>query len=340
MGVTIKDVAKKTGLSITTVSLVLNKKDNRISERTRQLIESAAQELNYTPNPTAVSLVTKKTRIIGLILPENGYYHFSTLLRSVESACRNADYYLKVSIARPGAEDALLQIENFIKKKVDGLIFDPSCLPIDSPGYLEALSRVNIPVVSLGCVGQRLLANSIAPSHQQGGFLAVTHLLELGHRKIGCITGPAVYDSSLNFWRGYQDAMEEYDLSVDPLLLFQGPYGVETGHTGFRKLIDHGITAIVTASDLIACGVWHEATQKGLTIPDDLSIVGYGDSFPTSYFNGELTSITMHFDRIARKAVNLIRKWDECNGPLPPETIFPSLISRKSSAPPQTVPAI
>ena len=336
MGVTIKDVAKKTGLSITTVSLVLNKKDSRISERTRQLIESAAQELNYTPNSTAVSLVTKKTKIIGLILPESGYYHFSSLIRSMESACRNGDYFLMVSIARQGDEDALELLESLVKKRVDGLVLDPSCLSAESVGYQEVLCGIKVPVVCLGCIGPLLPPNSIAPSHQQGGFLAMSHLLELGHRRIGCITGPASYSTSFHFWQGCQDALEEYGLAPDQNLLVQGPYRPETGALALGQLLQQNVTAVVTASDFIAWGVWQEALRRGLSVPEDLSITGYGDSLADSCFNGGLTSLTVHFDRIARKAVNLIRKWEETNTPSPPENIFPSLLCRSSSAPPRS----
>ena len=124
MGVTIKDVARRTGLSVTTVSLVLNKKESRISERTRQLVETAAQELNYTPNQTAVSLATKRTRVIGLLLPETGYYYYADLIHSVESACRNAGYFLTLSIAGLDEEQMVEQMVNLVRHQIDGLILD------------------------------------------------------------------------------------------------------------------------------------------------------------------------------------------------------------------------
>ena len=98
MGVTIKDIARETGLSVTTVSLVLNNKDSRIIGKTRQLVQSTAQELNYQPNQAAVSLVTKKTQVIGLLIAQDHYYYFGDLIRSVEMACHNASYFPLISL--------------------------------------------------------------------------------------------------------------------------------------------------------------------------------------------------------------------------------------------------
>ena len=115
MGVTIKDVAKKSGVSVTTVSLVLNKKSNRISEKTRQLIENAARELNYIPNHNAVSLVTRKSSLIALMVPPDTYYHYDDFIGSMEYACRNAGYSLNLSLMEYTPEKLAEQIRNVLR---------------------------------------------------------------------------------------------------------------------------------------------------------------------------------------------------------------------------------
>lgn len=331
MGVTIKDVARRTGLSVTTVSLVLNKKESRISERTRQLVETAAQELNYTPNQTAVSLATKRTRVIGLLLPETGYYYYADLIHSVESACRNAGYFLTLSIAGLDEEQMVEQMVSLVHHQIDGLILDPSSLEEDADSCLEVLEQLKLPVVLLGCVNARLLPNSIVPAHRQGGYLAASHLLELGHRQVGCACGPLSCTAAADFLRGYREALEEYGLAFREELVQEGAYSLELGAAALGELRRQGVTAIAAGSDLIAWGICRAARRMGLSIPEDLSVTGYGDTAVSAGMEVPLTSVSVHFDRIARKAVNLIRHREG----LSPETITPTLICRESTQKPK-----
>jgi len=332
LGVTIKDVARRTGLSVTTVSLVLNKKDSRISERTRQLVEIAAQEMNYTPNQTAVSLATKRTQVIGLLLPESGYYYYADLIHSVECSCRNAGYFLTLSIAGLDEEQIVTQMVNLVHHRVDGLIFDPSSLSEGATGCMEVLEQLKLPVVLLGCVNARLMPNSIVPAHRQGGYLAVMHLLELGHRQVGCVCGPLGCTVAADFLQGYRDALEEYGLPFREELVQEGPYSWDTGAAALGELRQQGVTAIAAGSDLIAWGVCRAARQMGMSIPRDLSVTGYGDTTVSAGMEVPLTSVSVHFDRIARKAVNLIRhRESEEKLLLSPEAITPTLIHRDST---------
>lgn len=334
MGVTIKDVAKRTGLSVTTVSLVLNKKESRIPERTKQLIESAAQELNYTPNQTAVSLVTKRTQTLGLVLPEVAYYNFADLVRSMEIACKNAGYFLMLSLVGLDDEEALEQIESLLRRGVDGLVFDPSFMPDSVRGYRECLEASVAPIVPLGCINTLLLPNSIAPEHRQGGFVAAAHLLQLGHRQIGYICGPATLGVASTFISGCRDASEEYGAQWNEENVYEGSYCAATGAAGLAALRRRGVTGIVCGADSIAAGVYRAAHTLGLSIPGNLSVVGYGNTALAADFFVPLTTVSIHFDRIARKAVNIIRKNEQDRKLLTPEMILPTLMQRESSAAP------
>ena len=188
MGVTIKDIARETGLSVTTVSLVLNNKDSRISEKTRQLVQSTAQELNYQPNQAAVSLVTKKTQVIGLLIAQDHYYYFGDLIRSVEMACHNASYFPLISLSSLGSEVEPELISMLARRGMDGLILDPAVFQTGRSGPVSEIMRgLQIPVITLGYVDSQLLSNSITINHRQGSYLAASHLLISGHRRIACI---------------------------------------------------------------------------------------------------------------------------------------------------------
>ncbi|GHT68721.1 LacI family transcriptional regulator [Spirochaetia bacterium] len=340
MGVTIKDIAKRTGLSITTISLVLNKKENRISEKTKQIVESAAQELNYSPNQAAISLSTKKTNTIGLIIPAGAYYLPADLLASMEHACRNSGYSLVLSLPEGDGDSCLEAIQDMLRRGTDGIVVDSGGLgeAFYQP-YIDLVLKTETPISSLAGAGAQLLANSIMPDHRKGGYLAASHLLELGHSKIGCIPGPRTDYTAADFYLGFRDALEERNLDGDFLPVLFSPYTAASGYGGLDQLLapEPGLTAIITGSDTIASGLLRRAFERGIAIPRDLSVTGYGNSAIAADIFVPLTTISVHFDRIVRKAVNLIKKLNDKGPPLTPELIQPSLIIRNSTSPPATV---
>ena len=346
MGVTIKDVAKKTGLSITTVSLVLNKKESRIPEKTRQIIENVAQELNYAPNQAAISLSTKKTNLLALIIPRKTFYFFADLVSSIENACHNTGYGLNISLPEGDDASCLDAIREAQRRGADGVIFDPSVLGDNFyNAYVDLVLKSEIPICSLAGAGAHLLPNSIIPNHRQGGCLAASHLLELGHTGIGFLAGPRENHIVSDLLRGIEDAFEEYHPgSGAPSVVF----GVNTaafGHEGLESLLnmrpERTLTGIICGSDSIAAGVLRRAYELGIAVPEKLSVIGYGNISPSAEYPPPLSTVSIHYDRIARKAVNLIKKLSQCGPALTPELVAPSLIVRGSTcqtSPPSVMP--
>ncbi|GHV94350.1 LacI family transcriptional regulator [Spirochaetia bacterium] len=337
MGVTIKDIAKKTGLSITSISLVLNKRENRISEKSRQIIESAAQELNYSPNQAAVSLSTKKTNLIALIIPKGTFFYFADLVSSMENACRNAGYSLSISLPEADGDSCLEAIGEMLRRDADGIFFDPSGFNGDfPPSYMDMAINSDTPIVSLASVGAQVLPNSVLPDHRQGAYLAASHLLELGHTSIAFIAGQGyLAPEQLS---GITEALEEYRLNPETMPTLFGANTAAFGSEGLDMLlkthpVSGGFSAIVTGSDIIAGGVLRRAYEMGISIPRQLSVTGYGNISPGADFFVPLTTVSIHYDRIARKAVNLIRKFNQNSPALTPELVPPSLIIRGSTAP-------
>ncbi|GHV83224.1 LacI family transcriptional regulator [Spirochaetia bacterium] len=337
MGVSIKDIAKKTGLSITSISLVLNKKENRISEKTRQIIENAAQELNYSPNHAAVSLSTRKTNLIALIIPRGTLYYFGDLVSSMENACRNAGYCLSISLPEGDWDSCLEAIQEMLRRNADGIIFDPPHFDGDYyQAYMDMVSNAETPVSALASIGAQLLPNSILPDHRHGGYLAASHLLELGHTRIAFIAGPGKGYLETELLSGIEEALEEHLLKPETLPTLFGENTAAFGYEGLDTLLktypEGGVSAIITGSDIIAGGVLRRAYELGINVPRQLSVVGYGNISSGAEFFVSLTTVSIHYDRIARKAVNLIRKLNHDSQSFTPELVNPSLIVRESTA--------
>ena len=331
MGVTIKDVAKKSGVSVTTVSLVLNKKSNRISEKTRQLIENAARELNYIPNHNAVSLVTRKSSLIALMVPPDTYYHYDDFIRSMEYACRNAGYSLNLSLIEYTPEKLAEQIRNVLRYNVEGIVIDPSALSEWTEDLQKELDAHEIPIILTGPVHAQAPENAIMPNYRKVASMAAEPLISLGHTRIGLITGPDTLAVTAEIIAGYRAALEEYGISFREEMTYCGPYQITTGSAGLKQLLDEEISAVITISDTITFGAVRQLGSNHLHMPEDISLVAYGVGGIVDSLDLPITSISSHFDRIARKSVNLIRTYSGV--PIQAESIEPTLIERGSTAP-------
>jgi LacI family transcriptional regulator len=333
MGVTIKDIARKTGLSITTVSLVLNKKESRISEKTKQRVKNIAQELHYSPNQAAISLATKRTNAIGLIVPEGSYYRPDSLMISFERACRNAGYALSFSFPEKDDAACMEAVEAMLGRGVDGIIFDGS-------GASESFFRpcrdlavqAEIPFVTLTGSEADYVPDSVMPDHRRGAYLAVSHLLNLGHSGVGCILGPQDSGTVSDMFRGCTEALREFERDAGSLPVLFCPYGPDGGYRGLDDLLKRRVTAVFAASDLIATGIFRRSYELGIAIPEQLSVIGYGNSAFAADNYIPLSTIQLHFDRIARKAMYVIKQPREKERRAGPEFVQPSLIIRSSTA--------
>lgn len=334
MGVTIKDIAKKTGLSITTVSLVLNKRESRISEKTKQMVKDTAQALHYSPNQAAISLATKRTNAVGLIIPEGSYYRPDNMMVSFERACRNAGYALSFSFPEQEDVACMEAAETMLGRGVDGIIFDGSGASEDFfKSYRDLIMRADIPFVTLTGSETDYVPDSIMPDHRLGVYLAISHLLKLGHSGIGCIFGPRDSGIVSDMLRGCTEALWEFNKDAGSLPALFSPYGSESGYRGLETLLERRVTAVFAASDIIATGIFRRSYELGIAIPEKLSVIGYGNHAFAADNYVPLSTIQFHFDRIARKAIYLIKRPRQKEPAAGPEFVQPSLIIRSSTAP-------
>ena len=336
---TIKDVAQRAGCSITTVSFVLNNKEGvSIPDSTRASILNAARALNYRPNQLAVSMVTKRTNVIGLITPDNSNSFFAELSKTIECAAHEAGYSLIYGNSENDASRDLAYIQIFADRQVDGIIFakSPSLSSEENQQLLDFLQTLSIPVLM---VDRRISGNqgySVSSNNFMGGYLATRHLLELGHRKIGAYTGSRDIISSNERLRGYHAALQEWGVAFQEELLFEGNYQLGREAAALEHFLKHRVSAIFSFNDMMAFGLYQEIQKRQLSIPEDLSIVGFDDVFFGKLVHPTLTTVRQPIDQIGSVAVSMLL--DLIAGTLLPpnlqnQVFEPTLVPRKSTAP-------
>ncbi|OCN01386.1 hypothetical protein A7X67_01950 [Clostridium sp. W14A] len=312
MRVTIKDIAKKTGLSVSTVSLVLNHKSERISQKTIHKVLKAAEEMHYHPNQIAVGLITRKTQTLGLIIPDIVNTFFAEIAKGAEAECQKCGYSLILCNTNDNPQKDVDYVNVLVDKGVDGILFTmavSSQVHKDTQCF-QIMKQVEKPMVLVDRAVWEQDAGCAAPSvtvdNELGGYLATNHLLELGHRKIGFISGPMGEQSSQKRLFGYIRALQEFSVTFDPILVRVGDYHTPTGYRLSGELIEQGVTAIFACNDMMAYGIYQQAKERGLSIPGDLSVVGFDDLQFSQFMEVPLTSMKQPAYEIGRCAVDKI----------------------------------
>ena len=234
--VTIRDVAQRAGYSITTVSMVLNNKNVCIPPDTRQKVWAAVKELGYRPNQLAVSMVTKRSHVLGLIIPDNSNMFFAELSKAIERAARRVGYGLIYGNSSNDSKRDIQYIQMFADRQVDGIVFakSASLAQEDDAKLLACMADCALPFVTV----DRQIAGSdtcaVLLNHFKGGYLATRHLIGLGHTRIGAYTGPLDLLSSNERLAGYRSALEEAGIPYDEKLVFEGDYQYTGGVAALR----------------------------------------------------------------------------------------------------------
>lgn len=305
MRTTVKDVAKAVGLSTTTVSLVLNNKPNRIPKATREIVLKAAKDLNYRPNHIAVSMVTKKTHTIGLILPDISNLYFSELAKVIEERFHKYGYNVLYGNTNGTLEHDFEYLNLFIDRSVDAVIMTVSSnyseKEIKSLHEIAEMNNVPIMMVDRTLDDPRFM--SVLLDQKLGGYLATNYLIHLGHRRIACITGPKSLRISIERLEGYKSALKDAGLPFDPALIFEGDFRVDSGVQALPYILGQNATAVFSLNDMMAIGVYRECRRYHLSIPQDLSIVGFDDIFIDEFLEPPLSTIAQPVVEIGEYAV-------------------------------------
>lgn len=275
---TLKDVAAAAGVSVTTVSLVLNNRPARVSEEKRRVIADAAKKLNYVPNQSARSLVTKQSQLVALIVPDIENLFFAAFAKCVEDECAAQGYSLIVANSDDSRESEQALLRRLTSRGVDGVLLIPareSCAAGAGAALREDVERVTCPVVLIDRLTQCGWCDAVGFDNYLGGRLAAQYLLEGGHKRIGIVTGDVAESSAADRRRGFADALEQAGERLDPSLCVTGDYRFASGYRAADRIIDGGATAVFCCNDVMALGFRQRMAERGLHVTEDMQVIGY-----------------------------------------------------------------
>lgn len=297
---TMREVAKLAGVSVATVSRVLNQ-NGYVNQETEKRVREAIQQLNYKPNEVARSLYKKSSRTIGLIVPDISNPFFPELVRAVEDVMNIYDYTVILCNSDEKGEKEKEYIEILKQRYVDGLILTTNQLTS------EELSDINVPVVVLDRPLDHTFPSVVANNYE-GARMATRHLYEQGCRKIAHIQGPLHVVNAVERFQGYQDEMKELGL-WDSSLVFTGNYQLkEAKEVTLQALMTKKIDGIFAGNDVMAAGALKAAQQVGMQVPNDIAIIGY-DNIPLAEMTTpELTTISQPIYDMGAIAARLLVK--------------------------------
>ncbi len=301
---TIYQVAERAGVSLSTVSRVLNGKAS-VNKVLKERVEKAVKELNYRPNSVARSLANNRTDSVGVLVPELNAPFFGDLMQAVESTLRAADKHVIISVGRNCLETEKDAVEFLISRNCDALIMHAEALPDE---YLLELNQSKLPVALVNRQVEGLPEACTSLDNEKGGYLATRHLLELGHKDIAYISGPTdKCDASLRL-EGHKRALSEAGLPINPQLIFNGDYSEEDGKIGLLELMarDVPFTALVCANDWMASGAISCARDLGMSLPHDLSVVGFDDVVFAHHVFPRLTTVSNPIAEMAEMSAKYI----------------------------------
>ena len=333
--VTIKDVAQKAEVSITTVSRVLNDKvDEYMRKETKDRILQAIKDLNFKPDKRAQSLRGLRTKIIGLIIPNRLNPYFEQLAQAIEEVCFDEGYGILLCNSNYSLERESIYLDLLERQKVDGIII--STVGLTEKKFNELIAR-GIPIVLIDEDVPGVNAPAVFANNYMGGCQAAQHLIELGHRRIAFISGPMNLLSSRQRYRGYYDTLIKNGIKVEKGLFKEGTLTYERGYRASLELLEEGkeFTAIFCSNDLMAFGAMRAIQDKGGKIPQDYSIVGFDDMHFSSISNPRLTTVAQPVKEMAFRAFIAFK--DQISEELSQEKkhqfLDTQLIARESSRP-------
>jgi len=317
MRVSIKDIAKAAGVSHSTVSRALSDSP-LVRDETKVRIQRLALEMGYSPNSLARSLVTRRTFTIGVVVTTIADPFIAQVVQGIESTAQDHGYTVILCNSGAVPEREIAAVETLRSKRVDGVIVTSSRI---GALYLEHLERIGVPIVLINNHNEESgrYTFTVTVDNQHGGHIATKHLIDLGHRRIAYVTAPADHSSDLDRMTGYQQALGEAGLELDPVLIVPGNGRSDGGERAMETLAGlHPLpSAVFCYNDMTAVGLITAARQAGLSVPQELAVVGFDDIPFARHCHPPLTSIAqpkIEMGQFAMKmALSLMANGDDNN---------------------------
>jgi DNA-binding LacI/PurR family transcriptional regulator len=334
MRVSIKDIAKVAGVSHSTVSRALADSP-LVKAETKARIQRLAQEMGYTPDAIARSLVTQQTRTVGVVVTTITDPFIAEVVQGIEDAAHENDYAVILSSSAAESDREIAAVDMLRAKRVDSVIVTSSRV---GALYLEHLERIGVPVVLVNNHNEKSgrYTFSVSVDNQHGGCLATRHLIEGGHRRIAYVSGPADHSDDADRLAGYRQALDEAGIAFDPALVVLGNGRLDGGERALHALrsLDRPPTAVFCYNDMTAIGLLSAARGARLSVPEDLAVVGFDDIPLAPHINPCLTTIAQPQRDMGRQAMNMALALmipDDSTTPVSDVVVKGKLIVRESS---------
>lgn len=327
------DVAERAEVSVTTVSHVINE-TRHVSDELRGRVLEAMEALGYRPNRLARSLRRGETHTIGVVVPDSSNPFFAEVARGVEDTSFVQRYSVILCNSDGDLAKELFYTNVLTAKQVDGILFVAAGV---STEHIRALQNQQVPVVVVDREIPGVSVDDVLTDNVHGGETVTRHLIDLGHRRIGCITGPSDVTPSADRVIGYRRALEEASLPFDEEIVLRGDFQYEGGYRGGRRLLTMGDppTAIFACNDLMAVGVIRAAREMGCRVPADLSVAGFDDVRLASFTSPPLTTVAQPKHEMGVVAAELLlERMEDRDQPPRHRLLGTRLVVRRSTAPP------
>jgi LacI family transcriptional regulator len=318
MPITLNELAKASGYSVSTISRALNDSGHPVNDETRERILAIANELGYRPNMIARGLKMDRTFTVGIITDNIVSPFTPMIIRGIQDHLKQHNYYSVIINADWDPDAETEAVHQLISRSTDGIIFVESHLRGANP----TLDLANKPYVFVHRLFSGTYGNSVLVDEPYGAHLAVEHLARLGHRRIAFINGPHGWDASANRLVGYQEALAQLGIAYDPELVVEGNWEVQSGYPAAKKFLalPQQPTAIFAGNDLMALGAIYAIQDAGLRVPEDIALVGYDDREITSISRPTITTVSLPCYEMGQKSAQLIlsqiENQAEMEGPL------------------------
>jgi len=331
MKTTLKDIADATGASITAVSKVLNRKPIRISDEKREEILTAVEKMNYRANQAARALVTNRSGLIGLIVPDIENPYFSRLAKHLGKHCLEENSVLLILNSNEQAEGDLRLLDVLDARQVDGIFFCPSFEAFHDQRVKKRLSKLSVPLVFVDRAFEDMNISKVIFDNEAGARKATAHLLSKGHKKIGIIAPQLSKENANSRLKGFTETMLEQGIEPDPRWIHYGDYGYNSGYEAGKGLLSTDATAVFSCNDRMTLGFLKALRERGKSIPEDISLIS-NDNIPEDYtFGPAITTIIQDVTLLADKAYAAYRSLVDENK-LTDTVLIPTFIERDSVA--------
>ena len=297
------DVAHRAGVSYQTVSRVVNGHPS-VAPKTRASVLAAIDELQYLPNAAARNLVTRRSRTVGIVSYGTTYYGPGQMVANIETSVRERDYGLTLStLTEMSVEGLRTAIHELRSRSVDGIVLITPLANIDLI-EIRKLCR-NVPFVMIDVALDEPVP-SVVIDQRRGGMLAARHLLELGHRDIAEIRGPMAWSGAVLRHEGM--LAELHEAGLEPVLSVEGDWSATSGHAAANRLLDAGapFSGLFASNDQMALGAMRALRERGLGVPDDVSVVGFDNLPESAFFEPPLTTVHQDFVSLGRESASYL----------------------------------